>query len=93
MPQPFDPAKRGYYTIYREQEVNHCPGCGRSQWIIGRQTAECAYCSTALPLEAMFQNRNASLERPRLIHGKSEPRFHQLCLNSHSSHSPRRQAA
>jgi hypothetical protein len=35
---------------YRKNEANHCPGCGRSQWIVGRTTAECAFCSTALPL-------------------------------------------
>jgi hypothetical protein len=35
---------------YLNGEVNHCPGCGRSQWIVGRVSAECAFCSTALPL-------------------------------------------
>jgi hypothetical protein len=30
--------------------VNHCPGCGRTHWIIGRVSAECAFCATALPL-------------------------------------------
>jgi hypothetical protein len=29
-------AGRGYHAVYRENEVNHCPGCGRTQWIIGR---------------------------------------------------------
>lgn len=46
----YDPNARGYHAAYRDGEVNHCPGCGRSQWIIGRQSAECAFCSTALPL-------------------------------------------
>lgn len=45
-------AARGYHAIYREDAVNHCPGCGRTHWHIGRVTAECAFCSTALPLEA-----------------------------------------
>ena len=45
-----DPAARGYHVVYREHEVNHCPGCGRTQWLIGRMSAECAFCSTALPL-------------------------------------------
>lgn len=45
-----DPAGRGYHAIYREEEVNHCPGCGRTQWLVGRFSAECAFCSTALPL-------------------------------------------
>ena len=29
-----------------------CPGCGQTQWIIGRMVAECAFCGTALPLQA-----------------------------------------
>ncbi len=41
---------RGYHMVYREHQSNHCPGCGRTQWIIGRISAECAFCSTALPL-------------------------------------------
>lgn len=45
------PATRGYHAIYHEHEVNHCPGCGRTHWIIGRVSAECAFCSTALPLD------------------------------------------
>ena len=45
-----DPAGRGYHAVYREHQVNHCPGCGRTQWLIGRVSAECAFCSTALPL-------------------------------------------
>lgn len=48
----FNPAVRGYHGLYRENEVNHCPGCGRAQWIIGRTTAECVFCETALPLES-----------------------------------------
>jgi hypothetical protein len=47
-----DPAGRGYHAVYREHETNHCPGCGRTQWYIGRLSAECAFCSTAMPLEA-----------------------------------------
>jgi hypothetical protein len=44
-------AHHGYAPIYRTDEVNHCPGCGQCQWIIGRITAECAFCATALPLQ------------------------------------------
>lgn len=43
-------ANRGYHVAYREAEVNHCPGCGRTHWFIGRTSAECAFCATALPL-------------------------------------------
>ncbi|WP_265587661.1 hypothetical protein [Sphingomicrobium arenosum] len=42
---------RGYHAVYREAEVNHCPGCGRTHWLVGRTSAECAFCATALPLE------------------------------------------
>lgn len=48
----FNPNARGYHAAYHEGEVNHCPGCGRTHWHIGRLTAECAFCSTALPLQA-----------------------------------------
>lgn len=42
--------ERGYCVVYRENQVNHCPGCGRSHWLVGRISAECGFCSTALPL-------------------------------------------
>lgn len=58
----FDPNARGYHAVYREGEVNHCPGCGRSQWIIGRLSAECAFCSTALPLaESHHEGQTATI--------------------------------
>jgi len=52
---PFDPQRRGYHAVYRESEVNHCPGCGRTHWILGRLSAECAFCSTALPLQEAYR--------------------------------------
>jgi hypothetical protein len=45
----FNPKTRGYRAIYHPNEINHCPGCSRTHWIIGRISAECAFCSTALP--------------------------------------------
>jgi hypothetical protein len=47
---PHDPATRGYCVVYRENQVNHCPGCGRTHWYVGRFSAECGFCATALPL-------------------------------------------
>lgn len=44
------PAMRGYHAVYRQHEVNHCPGCGRAHWYVGRMMAECGFCATALPL-------------------------------------------
>ena len=53
-------AKRGHHVIYRAQETNRCPGCGRSNWHVGRLTAECAFCGTAVPLaEASWDGRGS----------------------------------
>jgi PilZ domain len=43
-------AKRGHHIVYRANASNHCPGCGRSHWYIGRVSAECGFCGTAVPL-------------------------------------------
>jgi hypothetical protein len=40
----------GYRIAYRSGETNHCPACGRTHWLVGRIVAECAHCSTAVPL-------------------------------------------
>ena len=45
MPMPHDPRNRGYCVVYHEDEVNHCPGCGRTHWYVGRVSAECGFCS------------------------------------------------
>jgi len=53
------PYERGYHAVYHDGEINHCPGCGRTQWLIGRMSAECAFCATALPLaEASMRSHN-----------------------------------
>lgn len=57
---PFNPSARGYHAVYRDGEVNHCPGCGRTHWHIGRMSAECAFCSTALPLREAFTHGPAT---------------------------------
>jgi hypothetical protein len=44
-----DPALRGYHCVYRQNEINHCPACGRSHWFLGRVSAECGFCAAALP--------------------------------------------
>jgi len=33
------------------REGDRCPGCTHRQWYIGRVTAECAICGTALVLD------------------------------------------
>ena len=55
----FDPNLRGYHAVYRDKEVNHCPGCGRTHWHIGRMLAECAFCATALPLQEAHRQGQA----------------------------------
>lgn len=42
------PHQRGYAPLYRSGTL--CPGCGASHWTVGRFSAECAFCATALPL-------------------------------------------
>lgn len=48
---PHDPSVRGYSVVYQQGSVNKCPGCGNTQWFVGRFSAECAVCSTALPFD------------------------------------------
>jgi len=60
----------GYRVAYRPLEANHCPGCGKTHWIIGRTTAECAFCATALPLAAGGMRGIGTL-RPRRFDGTS----------------------
>lgn len=42
---------RGYVLTYRPGDGTACPGCGRRNWHVGRNVAECAFCATALPLD------------------------------------------
>ena len=56
----FDHTKRGYHAVYRANQVNHCPGCGRTHWYVGRTLAECGFCATALPLSESFRQPSAS---------------------------------
>ena len=63
----FNPAMRGYHAVYRENEVNHCPGCGRTHWYVGRILAECGFCATALPLSDSYRHSAGVpvIRRPR----------------------------
>lgn len=51
----------GYVPTYRVGFSNFCPGCGGAHWHVGRTTAECAWCATALPIAAMTYDRPAPL--------------------------------
>jgi hypothetical protein len=74
-------AKRGHHIVYRANESNHCPGCGRSQWYIGRISAECGFCGTAVPLAET--SRHEAISRPaggprNVIHSADQRRFPRM---------------
>jgi len=75
-------AKRGHHIVYRANEANHCPGCGRSHWYIGRVSAECGFCGTAVPLaEASRQeaSRAAGKGPPKSVsHSADQRRFPRM---------------
>jgi hypothetical protein len=83
-------AKRGHHIVYRANESNHCPGCGRSQWYIGRVSAECGFCGTAVPLaetsrhEAIARpagaNRNAIQSSDQRVHPRIATKGRKLQL-------------
>ena len=67
-------ARRGHHIVDRSNALNHCPGCGRSQWYVGRISAECGYCATAIPLaEARLDRPSPAVERKGLIRNTPGP--------------------
>lgn len=60
-----DIAARGHHVVYRANEVNRCPGCGRGQWYVGRITAECGFCGTAVALAESEWTGAGRVEIPR----------------------------
>lgn len=42
--------RQGFVILYHQGRENVCPGCGHRHWYVGRSTAQCAVCETALPL-------------------------------------------
>ncbi|HWJ39107.1 MAG TPA: PilZ domain-containing protein [Sphingomicrobium sp.] len=69
-------AQRGHHIVYRANSDNHCPGCGRSHWYIGRVSAECGFCGTAIPLaEARRDEALAPVQR-RSATANAEQRRH-----------------
>jgi hypothetical protein len=64
--------ERGYLILYRQEERNACPGCGKSNWLIGRVSAECAFCGTAIPLAQSSSAPPALLEMPALPETETE---------------------
>ena len=72
-------AKRGHHIVYRANEANRCPGCGRSQWYVGRVSAECGFCGTAVPLaETSRQEASAPASRRNVSTSPDERRFSRV---------------
>lgn len=74
-------AQRGHHIVYRTNADNHCPGCGRSQWYIGRISAECGFCGTAVPLaearhDEVGPSGGAAASRSRRAAGTADQRRH-----------------
>jgi hypothetical protein len=69
------PELRGYCIVYRENEVNHCPGCGRTHWYVGRLSAQCGFCETALPLAAATSPGIGAYRQNRRVLGAFEPQL------------------
>ena len=67
--------KRGHHIVYRANASNHCPGCGRSHWYIGRVSAECGFCGTAIPLaEARREDKSSFAPRKASVLSGDERR-------------------
>jgi hypothetical protein len=62
-----DPRQRGYSVLYHEGENMHCPGCGHTNWYVGRVMAECAFCSTALPRAEELTREAVPMPRPAFV--------------------------
>ena len=67
-------AKRGHHIVYRANVANHCPGCGRSQWYVGRMSAECSFCGTAVPLAETSRQESVAAPRPRATSSSADQR-------------------
>jgi hypothetical protein len=57
-------ANRGGTEPFRAEAPAPCPECGAVQWLVGRQTAECAACAGPLP---RADGAPVGSSRPRLL--------------------------
>ena len=69
-------AQRGHHIVYRANSDNHCPGCGRSHWYIGRVSAECGFCGTAIPLAEARRDEAVSTGKRSISVSAGEQRRH-----------------
>jgi len=74
-------ASRGHHVVYHTNERNRCPGCGRAQWYVGRITAECGFCGTAVALAEINvgvpQSGAPAMPRARGARPAQEKRRHE----------------
>jgi hypothetical protein len=83
-------AQRGHHIVYRANSSNHCPGCGRSQWYVGRITAECGFCGTAVPLAESQMSRTSAqqsslpADTPRARRSADKRRFPRVTVEGRS---------
>ena len=80
-----DPSARGHHVVYRLNESNRCPGCGRAQWYVGRVTAECGFCGTAVALaeakwSGAFTDAPAKEGAERRVHERIDAKGRSLQL-------------
>lgn len=55
-------ALSGYRPAHRAGD--YCPGCGKGNWYVGRVSAECANCGTAIPLAPIEAQPAAPISDP-----------------------------
>lgn len=82
---------RGHHIVYRANASNHCPGCGHSNWYIGRISAECGFCGAAVPLaeaqthepmaRSSFAKRASHAEQRQFSRMSAQGRKLQLLLD------------
>jgi hypothetical protein len=70
--------QRGHHIVYRANADNHCPGCGRSHWYIGRISAECGFCGTAVPLAEAKHEEVSSAPRPGKVSSADQRRHPRI---------------
>ncbi len=79
-----DLAARGHHVVYRANESNRCPGCGRAQWYVGRITAECGFCGTAVALAESEWIGSSGAEGARAIADKLKRQQDEADKKKHS---------
>src|SRR5256885_830698 len=80
--------QRGHHIVYRANADNHCPGCGRSHWYIGRISAECGFCGTAVPLAEAKHEEVSSAPRRGKVSSADQRRHRRLAPQGRATQVP-----